>query len=107
MIQRIEWMGRGEGFEAGKSWRTAVALLRRVGGVSGYAETVVGVLEAWGDAGAGGAARYFNVMAPRTAAGGAAGTFSGAAGISFQAFRIIFRVVPIDAPLVDVLAHIE
>src|SRR5271170_5461915 len=73
--------------------------------VAGYAEAVVGVLEAWRDAGAGRAAGDADVMAPGSASRAAARAFRRAARIFLPVLGIVSRVVPIGAPLVNVLTH--
>ena len=74
------------------------------------AEAVVGVLEFWRDAGAGGAAGDFDVVAPGSTAGGFARglhrALFGAARVAVGRNGVVVRVVPVAAPLVDVVANI-
>jgi hypothetical protein len=78
--------------------------------IAGYAESVVGVLEIWRDAGAGGAASDFNVMAPRSSAGGFAlrlhRALLRAARVALGRDCVVVGVVPVAAPLVNVVADI-
>ena len=71
-----------------------------------YAEAVVGVLEIWRDAGAGGAARYFDVVSPGSAAGGFALARFGAARVAIGRHGVVTGVVPVAAPFVDVFANV-
>src|SRR5580700_4692794 len=73
--------------------------------VAGYAEAIVGVFEAWGDAAAGGASGDADVVAPGAAARRAAGACCRASRIFFWVGGIVVGFVPVGAPLVDVLAH--
>ena len=78
--------------------------------IAGQAEAVVGVVEVGRDAGAGGAAGDFDVMAPGSAAGGFALAYSqarfGAAGIAVGRGGVVVGIVPVAAPLVDVVADV-
>ena len=78
--------------------------------ITRYSETVVGVLEFWGDAGAGAAAGYFDVVAPGASAGGFAWRLHralfGAARITFRRDGVVVGIVPVAAPFVDVVANV-
>jgi len=84
--------------------------MTRLHGAARQAEAVVGVVEVGRDAGAGGAAGDFDVMAPTSAAGGFARRASradfGAGGIAIEGSGVVIRIVPVAAPLVDVVAHV-
>ena len=69
-------------------------------------EAVVGVLEFWGNAGTGGAAGYFDVVAPGSTAGRLALALFRAPRIPVRRDPVIARVIPVAAPFVDVLANI-
>src|SRR4051812_43123244 len=86
-----------------EGWGTVEWELRKL--VTGEAEAVVGVVELGWDAGAGGAFRDFDVVAPGASAGGAAGARSGAGGILFGGVSIVVGREPVAAPLVNVLAQ--
>src|ERR1700730_15706652 len=74
------------------------------------AEAVGGVVEVRRDAGAGGAAGDFDVMTPGTSAGGLALRASragfGAARIAIGGSGVEIGIIPVAAPLVDVVAHV-
>jgi hypothetical protein len=77
--------------------------------VAGDPETVIGILEIWRNAGAGGAASYFDVVAPRSSAGG----FARTCGAALRTWRVagrrdhvVVRIVPIATPFVDIVANV-
>src|SRR5437660_10156060 len=74
--------------------------------VAGYSEAVVGVVKFWGDAGAGGTAGDFDVMAPGASAGGLALAAGGASWIAGERGGVVIRVKPVAAPFVNVLANV-
>ena len=78
--------------------------------IAGDSKTVVGILKFWRDAGAGGAAGDFNVVAPGSSAGGFARRLHralfGAARIVLGRGGVVVRVVPVAAPFVDIVANI-
>src|SRR5258708_9399939 len=74
--------------------------------IAGDAEAVIGVLEFGRHAGTGGAARDLDLMAPGTSAGGLALAELEAAWIALGRHRIIVGIVPVAAPLVDIVANI-
>src|ERR1019366_3335601 len=71
------------------------------------AEAVVGVAESGGDAAARGATGELDVVAPRAASGRAADAVRGALRVLGVCDGIVRRIVPIAAPFVNVLAHVE
>src|ERR1700740_1507009 len=74
------------------------------------AEPVGGVVEVGRDAGAGGAAGNFDVMTPRSPTGGFAfadrGRKFGAAWIALRRSSVVVGIVPVAAPLVNVVADV-
>src|ERR1700682_816635 len=79
---------------------------RRSEDIAGDAEAVIGVLEFGRDAGTGGAACDLDLMAPGTSAGSLALAELEAAWIAPGRHRIIVGIVPVAAPLMDVVANI-
>src|ERR1700722_3801684 len=73
---------------------------------TGDAEAVVGVLKFGRDAGAGGTARHFCVMAPGTAARRAARSGRRTLRIAVARGGVIVRVEPVGAPFVDVCGDV-
>src|SRR5450759_2382457 len=71
------------------------------------AEAVVGVAEIGGDAAARGATGELDVVPPRAASGRAADAVRGASRVLGGRGGVVGRVVPIAAPLVNVLAHVK
>src|SRR5271170_3806136 len=74
--------------------------------VAGHAESVVGIVELWRDAGSGGASGNFHVMAPGAATRGFALALLRAAWIAIGRNGIVVGIVPVAAPLVNVVAHV-
>src|SRR5215469_4185922 len=74
--------------------------------VAGETKSVVGVLKLGGNAGAGGAACDFDVMAPGASTGGFTVARVRAGWVALGRDRIIVRLVPVAAPLVHVLADV-
>jgi len=78
--------------------------------IARHAETIIGVLKFGGDAGAGGAAGDFDVVAPGASAGGFAladiRARFGAAGIAVGRGGVVVGIVPVAAPFVDVVAEV-
>src|ERR1019366_5878112 len=72
-----------------------------------YAEPIVGVPEIGGNAAACGTTRVLDVVPPSAASGCAAGSALGALRVYRGRPAVIGRVVPIAAPFVNVLAHVE
>src|SRR5271155_1649396 len=72
----------------------------------GDAKAVIAILKFRRDAGAGGAARDFHVMAPRSAARGFALAVVGSAWIVVGRDDVVVGIVPIAAPLMDVVANV-
>src|ERR1035441_6374799 len=72
-----------------------------------YAEPIVGVPEIGGNAAACGTTRVLDVVPPCSASGCAAGSALGAWRVYPGRPAVIGRVVPIAAPFVNVLAHVE
>src|SRR5579863_9497409 len=58
------------------------------------------------DAGAGRAARNFHVMPPRSSARSLALATLGAARIALRRTRVVIRIVPVFAPLVDIVTNV-
>src|SRR5258708_371371 len=75
--------------------------------VAGEAETISRVLELRGDAGGGRAARDLEVVTPGTAAGSAPFAGFGAPWIALGRHCVVIGRVPVAAPLVHVVAHVE
>src|ERR1022692_1297256 len=75
-------------------------------GVARQTEAVVGVVEVGRDAGAGGAAGDFDVVAPRSAAGGFALALLGPARIAAGRDGVVVGNVPVAAPFVNVVASV-
>src|ERR1035437_1922220 len=71
------------------------------------AEAVVGVTEIGGDAAARGASGELDVVPPCAASGRAADAVRGALRVHGGRGGVVGRIVPIAAPLVNVLAHVE
>src|ERR1035437_1985992 len=71
------------------------------------AEAVVGVAEIGGDAAARGVTGELELMPPGAASGRAADAVRGALRIDGVRGGVVGRVVPIAAPFVNVLAHVE
>src|ERR1035441_5000817 len=71
------------------------------------AEAVVGVAKFWWDAAARGAAGELDVVAPGAASRRAADAVRGALRVHGGRDGVPGRIVPIAAPLVNVLAHVE
>ena len=94
----MKW-GASEGFSRARCPR-----LRLLG--TRDSESIVGILELRGNAGARGDAAYFDVVAPGAASRGLANPMRGTLGISLRGMLIVGRVVPIGAPFVDVVAHV-
>src|SRR5258708_26485622 len=76
-------------------------------GVARDTEPIVRVLELRWDAGAGRAARHLDVVTPGAAAGGAPLAGFRAARIALERHRVVVGRVPVAAPLVHVVAHVE
>src|ERR1017187_935013 len=70
-------------------------------------EAVVGVAKIGGNAAARGATRVLDVVPPSTASRCAADTVRGALRVHGRRRRVPGRIVPIGAPFVNVLAHVE
>src|SRR5437868_692152 len=73
--------------------------------IARYAESIVGVLESRGNAGTGGASRYFHVMTPGAATGRATSSSFWPLRIAGRRIGVVVGGKPVRAPLVDVLAH--
>src|SRR5271155_1869243 len=74
--------------------------------ITGYSKAVIRILELGRDAGAGRAARNFHMMPPRSSARCLALAVHGTARIALRRTRIIIRIVPVAAPLVDVVTNV-
>src|SRR5579862_5272839 len=74
---------------------------------AGHAKAIIRVLEFGRNARARRAARNFNHVPPGTSARGAAHAVLRPARIALWSLGVILRVIPIGAPFVNVVAHVE
>src|ERR1700722_2882218 len=74
--------------------------------IAGYAKAVICIPELWRDAGARRAALHLHVMPPRSSARGLALAALGAKRIAFRRTRVVIRIVPVAAPLVEIVTNV-
>src|SRR5580692_12127694 len=74
--------------------------------IAGYSKAVICIVEIWRDAGARRAARHFHMMPPRSSARSLALAARRAAWIALGRTRVVIRIVPVAAPLVEIVANV-